>query len=274
MNRIARAGLLVAWTIGAIAAVGSTAEADAGLHAAIDGPQRGAANRARDIYRHPEGVLEFFGLNDNMTVVEAMPGPGGWWTEILAPYLRDRGRYYVAVPDQTKSAGEKRANAAFAAKLAAAPAIYGKVVVTHLDGDKQNIAPPGSADLVMTFRNLHDWLEQGVAEADIRAFYKALKPGGVFGIVDHRARVDRPLDPMAKSGYVRTDFAVKLIEAAGFKLAGSSEINANPKDDTEHPEGVWTLPPTLRLKDKDRAKYLAIGESDRFTLKFIKPASP
>jgi len=260
----------------AMLAVGraQAAEPDAALHASIDGPQRGIANRARDIYRHPEGVLEFFGLRDNLTVVEVMPGAGGWWTEILAPYLHDHGRYYVAVPDQTHTPGEQRQNTAFATKLAGNPALYGKIIVTHLDGDKRDIAPPGSADLIITFRNLHDWLMQGKAEDDMRAFYKALKPGGVFGIVDHRARLDLPFDPKTKSGYVRPEFAIKLVEAAGFKLAGSSEINANPKDDTVHPEGVWTLPPTLRLKDQDRAKYLAIGESDRFTLKFVKPAAP
>lgn len=260
----------------AIASLGSARAAsdDARLQAAIDGPQRDAAHRARDVYRHPGGVLEFFGLRDRMTVVEVMPGADGWWTEILAPYLRAHGRYYVALPDQTHRPGEQRGNAAFSGKLAAGPALYDKIVVTHLDRDRQDIAPPGSADLVITFRNLHDWLAQGVAEADIRAFYRALKPGGLFGIVDHRARTDRPIDPKAESGYVRPDFAIKLIEAAGFKLAGSSEINANPKDDTDHPEGVWTLPPTMRLKDRDRAKYLAIGESDRFTLKFVKPATP
>jgi predicted methyltransferase len=239
----------------------------------LAGTQRSDKNVARDVYRHPGAVLSFFGLRDNMTVVEIWPGSGGWWTEILAGYLAEHGRYYAALADDASSEGSRKENAAFKAKLAGDPAIYGKVVTTTLKGDDAEIAPPGSVDLVLTFRNLHDWLKQGTAEGDIRAFYRALKPGGTLGMVDHRADPAAPVDPQAKNGYVNEAFAIALVEKAGFKLAGRSEVNDNPKDTKDYPEGVWTLPPTLRLKDQDRAKYLAIGESDRFTLKFVKPGS-
>jgi predicted methyltransferase len=148
------------------------------------------------------------------------------------------------------------------------------VIVTELEPPgKVDIAPPGSADLVLTFRNVHDWMHEGDAQDVFNAMYKALKPGGILGVVDHRANPNAPQDLKALSGYVRQDYMVKLAEQAGFKLVGESEINANPRDDRNHPAGVWTLPPTLRLKDKERAKYLAIGESDRMTLKFVKPAT-
>jgi predicted methyltransferase len=255
-----------------LAAPSLAADGDnAKLHAAVAGSQRTEANRARDVYRHPEEELRFLGLKDDMTVIEIMPGAGGWWTEILAPYLRDQGRYYVALPDTTHSAGEQRANAAFTAKIGADPAIYDKVTLTHFDGDRLDVAPPGSADLIMTFRNLHDWMAQGVAEGSLKAFYRALKPGGIFGIEDHRAFADKPQDPKAGTGYIRQDYAIALIEAAGFKFVASSELLANPKDTKDYPAGVWTLPPTFRLKDQDRDKYIAIGEADNFLLKFAKP---
>jgi len=247
------------------------AAGDPGLEPIIDGPQRSAANRARDAARHPLQELTFFGLKSKMTVVEIWPG-GGWWTEILAPYLHDHGTYYVAQPPGDQLPQEERAGLdRFAGKLKANPSIYGKVQVTALWGDQFAIAPPGSADLVVTFRNLHNWMAQGTAEATFRAFYLALKPGGMLGIEDHRGRTDRPQDPQAKDGYVREDYAIALAEKTGFILAGRSEMGANPRDTKDYPEGVWTLPPTLRLGDKDREKYLAIGESDHFTLLFMKP---
>lgn len=239
------------------------------LQATIDGPQRGPANRPRDRYRHPAETLAFLGLAPGQTVVEITPG-GGYWTEILAPYLKEHGHYIAALGTGT-SAEARETNAAFAAKLAADPAAYGGVEVRQFGGDAYEIAPPGGADLVLTFRNLHNWMHAGTAEAAFRAFFKALKPGGMLGIEDHRGRTDQPQDPQARTGYVRQDAAVALAEAAGFKLAGSSEANANPLDTKDWPAGVWTLPPTLRLKDQDRAKYEAIGESDRFLLKFVKP---
>ncbi len=241
------------------------------LKAAIDGPARSPANKARDAARHPLQELTFFGLRPNMTVVEIWPG-GGWWTEILAPYLKDHGAYYVAQVDrQTLNPQGQKNYDKFLDKLKATPAAYDKVHVTTLWGDKFAIAPPRSVDLIVTFRNLHNWMEDGTAEATLRTFFKALKPGGMLGIDDHRGRTDKPQDPKAPDGYVRQDYAIALAEKVGFHLAGSSEINANPRDTKDYPEGVWTLPPTLRLGEKDKEKYLAIGESDVFTLLFVKP---
>ena len=156
------------------------------------------------------------------------------------------------------------------ARLQAQPDLYGRVVVTQFNAGLHEIAPPGSADYVLTFRNLHNWVERNEAEGALRAFHKALKPGGILGVVDHRGRTDQTQEAQMKSGYLRQDYAVALIEKAGFRLLGASEANANPQDTKDHPAGVWTLPPTYRLKDQDREKYRAIGESDRFTLKFVK----
>jgi predicted methyltransferase len=253
-----------------MAATAASAD-DSKLAALVAGPQRSAQNRVRDPYRHPGETLAFFGLRDDMTVVEIWPGGSGWWTEILAPYLAQRGRLYEAMPNPAASDEARGGNAAFAAKMAAAPQLYGKVITTTLDGDRDAIAPDGTADLVLTFRNLHDWVPHGAAEAALRAMYRALKPGGVLGVEDHRASPALPQDPEAKSGYLREDYTIALVEKIGFKFAGRSEVNANPKDTKDYPAGVWTLPPTLRLKDQDRAKYVAIGESDRYTLKFVKP---
>jgi predicted methyltransferase len=241
------------------------AQPDPALAAIIDGPQRSEANKARDRYRHPLEVLTFFGIKADSNVVEIMPGKPGYWVEILAPYLNDRGHYTV-------SGSADRDLAPMKARIAAAPELYGKTVLTGFTGGAQEVAPPGSADFVLTFRNLHDWMRAGTAQEAFRAFYKALRPGGILGIADHRGRPDQPQDPQAKSGYVRQDYTIALAEKAGFKLIGSSEIDANPKDTKDYPEGVWTLPPTYRLGDQDREKYAAIGESDRFVLKFEKPA--
>jgi predicted methyltransferase len=243
---------------------------DAKLQAAIADPNRAEANRARDQFRHPLETLEFFGLRDNMKVVEILPG-GGWWTEILAPYLKDRGVYYAAVHDRTAYEGAQRAVAGFRTKFKANAALYGNIVETEFNGDLHEIAPPGSVDMVVSFRNLHNWLEAGTADGAYRAFFRALKPGGILGIKDHRARTDLSEAETLKAGYVREQTAIALAEKAGFRFAGRSEANANPKDTKDHPAGVWSLPPTYRLGDTDRAKYAAIGESDRFTLKFIKP---
>ena len=239
---------------------------DPGLQQAIAAPLRSPGNRARDIYRHPAEVLSFFGVKPDSVVVEIDPGASGYWTEILAPYLKAKGRYIAANPEPVSDEA-KRGNAGFAAKIAADPAAYGAVETTTLAA----IAPPGSADFVLTFRNLHNWMKSGEAEATLKSFYAALKPGGVLGIVDHRASAATPQDPKALSGYVRQDYAIKLIEGVGFHFVAASEANANPRDTKDYPKGVWTLPPTYRLKDVDRAKYQAIGESDRFTLKFVKP---
>ena len=260
--------VLIALAIVAFSPMQPAAQDDAGttsaLKAAIEGPQRSDANKARDKYRHPLETLTFFGIKPDMTVVEISPGTG-WYTEILAPFLKDHGKLYEAVGG---GAGAKT----FDEKLKADPAVYSQVIVTTLQPPAETeIAPAGSADMVLTFRNVHDWLPRGTTDDFFKAFYRALKPGGVLGITDHRADPSQPQDPKAKNGYVRQDYMVQLAEQAGFKLDGASEINANPKDPRNQP--VWNLPPTLRQGDKDRDKYLAIGESDRMTLKFVKPAT-
>jgi predicted methyltransferase len=238
---------------------------DPALAALVNGPQRSEVNKLRDRYRHPLEVLTFFGVKASSNVVEIVPGKAGYWTEILGPYLKDRGRY-------TASGDSERDIAPLKARIAANPELYGKTSITEFGSGDQDIAPPGSADFVLTFRNIHDWMRDGTADAAFRAFYRALKPGGVLSLEDHRGRPDQPQDPQAKSGYVRQDYAIALAEKAGFKFIGSSEVNANPKDLKDYPEGVWTLPPTYRLKDQDREKYAAIGESDRFVLMFRKPS--
>jgi predicted methyltransferase len=262
----------------AVALAGAPAGASAqgvdsgALQALVAGAQRGEANRARDVYRHPLEVLTFFGVADNSSVVEILPGASGYWTEILAPYLKAHGRYIAANGDKDSSAPEvQKDNAGFAAKLAADPAIYDKTEVAEFHPGVKELAPAGTADFVLTFRNIHNWMAAGTADQSFASFFKALKHGGVLGVEEHRGRADQPQDPLAKSGYVRQDYAIALAEAAGFKFAGASEVNANPKDTKDYPTGVWTLPPTYRLKDQDREKYAGIGESDRFILKFVKP---
>src|SRR5262245_12598196 len=246
----------------------------AAIDAALAGPQRSEANKARDVYRHPKETLTFFGLRRDMTVVELWPGTGGWYTEVLGPVLQDKGKLYAAHVDPAEATPNARDGlASYKAKLAANPAAYGNVTVTVLWGNGAEVAPPGSADMVVTFRNIHNWMGRGWAPEVFAAAYKALKPGGVFGVEEHRGNPAVPQDPKAASGYVNEDYAIKMIEAAGFKLVGRSEINANPRDTKDYEKGVWTLPPNYRLGDVDRAKYAAIGESDRFTLKFVKPAS-
>jgi predicted methyltransferase len=246
------------------------AQQGAGLERWAQAPHRTARNVARDGQRHPLEVLEFFGVREGHTVVEILPGSAGYYMEILAPYLKEKGRYIAADRDELAPPQYRADHARLLARLKAEPALYGKVVVTRFNADRHDIAPPGSADFVLTFRNLHNWIERNETEGALRAFHRALKPGGILGVVDHRGRSDLPQQAQMKSGYVREDYAIALIEKAGFRLAGRSEVNANPRDTKDHPAGVWTLPPTYRLKDQDRAKYQAIGESDRFTLKFVK----
>ena len=224
----------------------------------------------RDPHRHPLETLAFFGVREDSTVVEILPGSGGSSMEFLAPWLKDKGRYIAANRDELAVSPYKEDHQKLLERLKAEPALYGRVLVTKFNGDRHDIAPPGSADFVLTFRNLHNWMERGEVEAALRAFHMALKPGGVLGVVDHRGRTDLSQEAQMKSGYVREDAAIAIIEKAGFRLAGKSEVNANAKDSKDHPEGVWTLPPTYRLKEQDRAKYAAIGESDRFTLKFAR----
>lgn len=255
----------------ASACAGSPADTSSALDAALAGSHRSEANRARDIYRHPKETLEFFGLRDDMKVIELWPG-GGWYTEVLAPVLRERGKLIAAYADPAKGAYYTRSRAAFEDKLKASPALYDRVeVITFHPPESVTLGDAGTADMVLTFRNLHNWMQNGKLDPVVLAAYRALKPGGIFGVVEHRARPDADEATVAKSGYVREDQAIRIAESVGFKLVAKSEINANPKDTKDHPQGVWTLPPAYRLGDVDKAKYAAIGESDRMTLKFIKP---
>jgi predicted methyltransferase len=240
------------------------------LDAVLGGSWRSAPNKARDIYRHPKATLQFFGLQPDQTVIEITPG-AGWYSEILAPLLRDNGHYIAAVTDN--SAEAKQNVATLRAKFAADPAEYGKATIATFNPQTPVLGPAASADMVLTFRNVHNWTMAGTAPAMFKAFFAVLKPGGVLGVVDHRAASGATLDSVKESGYLPTDYVIKLATEAGFKLDEQSEINANPKDTKDYPKGVWTLPPTLTLGDQDRAKYLAIGESDRMTLRFVKVAA-
>ena len=206
-----------------------------------------------------------------MRVLEVWPADG-WYTEIIAPLVNAHGKYYAAqyAPDPA-SPYIGRLLQGFRDKLAAHPELYSGVEITSFAQDGREIAPPGSVDLVVSFRNVHNWMAQGWAPQAFALMYRALRPGGVLGVVEHRGTPGVAQDPKAKSGYVGEDYAVKLIEAQGFRLEAASEVNANPKDTKDYEQGVWTLPPVYRLGDKDRERYAAIGESDRFTLKFVKP---
>ncbi len=237
-----------------------TATADR-IDEALAGSHRSAANRARDAWRHPRQTLLFFGVRPEMTLIEITPSPG-WYTEVLAPLMRDRGRYVAAMPSQGGDA--------YRAMLAAAPQLYDKVEIAPFEPG-QPIVPDGTADMVVTFRNIHNWMARSTAEQAFASMFRALKPGGVLGVVEHRAAPQAPLDPRARTGYVNQAWAIRMIEAQGFRLVATSEINANKKDTKDYPRGVWTLPPVFAEGDKDREKYAAIGESDRFTLKFVKP---
>ena len=242
------------------------------LEQVLDGAHR-QADKARDAYRHPAETLAFFQVEPEMTVVEIWPGAGGWYTAILAPWLRDHGTFYAAqFPADSGVDFYQRALRRYIEKLEAHPALYDQVNITHLGPPEHtDIAPAESADRVLTFRNVHNWAKAGTAEAAFESFFRALKPGGVLGVVEHRAPAGRPLAEQIESGYMTEAYVIKQAEKAGFMLEANASINANPADDTEHPAGVWTLPPTLRLGEQDRARYLDIGESDRMTLRFRKP---
>lgn len=263
---------------GAAATAGTDEATMAALKAALAGAHRSEANRARDAARHPIETLSFFGLRADMTVVELWPGGGGWYTEILAPTLRERGKLIATNFDASGVTDPNdyraRVSKAFAEKLAAGPELYDRVGVVMVSPPAPFVlAPAGSVDLVLTFRNSHGWIEDGTAPAVYKAAFDALRPGGVLGVVQHRARPDDARDPkvIADGGYVREDSLIATIEAVGFKLDAKSEINANPRDTKDYEQGVWTLPPNLRLGEVDKEKYAAIGESDRMTLRFVKP---
>jgi predicted methyltransferase len=248
----------------------------AALDSALAGPHRSDRNKARDQYRHPKETLAFFGLRRDMTVVEIWPG-GGWYTEILAPVLKGKGRLYAAQYGPHAIAEyQPKEDATLLDKAKKYPDVFGEVKFTALwsPGDLA-IAPPGSADLVVTFRNVHNWVNPDYKQDAAKlfgAFFTALKPGGVLGVVDHRWPDAKTEDPKAENGYVSQERVMALAKGAGFEFVGSSEVNRNPRDSHDHPNGVWSLPPDLSVKPgEDRQKYLDIGESDRLTLKFRKP---
>ncbi|HET6804094.1 MAG TPA: methyltransferase [Frateuria sp.] len=243
------------------------------LDRVVAGPWRPADQRARDVWRHPKETLEFFELRPDQTVIEITPG-GGWYAQILAPLLRDNGHYIAAEKQASTDAEAGEDDSALRKLFAAHPAQFDQATIVSFDPRAPVFGPPGSADRVLTFRNAHNWATDGTAAAMFRAFYAVLKPGGVLGVVDHRADADATPEEVKGSGYLPVAYVVRLATDAGFVLDGRSEVNANPRDDHDHPKGVWTLPPTLALGEKDKATYQAIGESDRMTLRFVKPEAP
>lgn len=273
LSRLATVAATLLCLLGA-ATVRADTSVGAQLDAALAGDHRTPAYVARDQYRHPKETLMFFGIRPDMTVVEVWPS-GGWYTEILAPFLSTHGAYYAAwfatASDKTPDY-LKRIEKQFDAKAAARPDIYGKMIKTYLLAPAYvDAAPKGSADMVLTFRNVHNWAKAGNADAMFKVFYDVLKPGGILGVVDHRAAPGTPFDRQIGSGYLTEQYVIETAQKAGFRLVGWSDVNSNPRDSKDYPDGVWTLPPTLALGDQDRDRYLAIGESDRMTLKFVKP---
>ncbi|MGQ4277089.1 class I SAM-dependent methyltransferase [Pseudidiomarina sp. E22-M8] len=241
-----------------------------------DNPTRSANNLKRDMYRNPIETLRFFGVEPDMTVVEIWPG-AGWYTEILAPYLQENGKLYAAHFAQSETRDYYvNSRKQFVERVAKDPA-FSDIIITEFAPDADSeIAPPGSADRVLTFRNLHNWyMNSGTdgVQAAFATFYTALKPGGILGVVDHRLPENRPDTHMDSSGYIKQSLAIDAAEAAGFEFVDASEINVNSEDTADYPRGVWTLPPTLGLGEENLERYLEIGESDRFTLKFKKPES-
>ncbi len=242
----------------------------------LNGHWRSEANKARDTYRHPRETLAFFGLKPGQTVVELTPG-GGWYSEILAPLLKGQGKLVAAVMDPTTAEKEgtqkylAKGNTALRDKFAADADRYGEVEVREFALTTPKFGEPGSADLVLTFRNVHNYMMWKNDAQMFKAAFEVLKPGGVLGVTDHRAAPGADMEKIKDSGYIPEEYVTKLATDAGFTLLGKSEINANPKDTKDYEKGVWTLPPSLALGDKDKEKYVAIGESDRMTLKFMKP---
>lgn len=238
------------------------------LDTVVSSAQRSDKNRKRDVYRHPAQTLGFFGLKPEMTVVELWPG-GGWYTEILAPLLAPKGQLVVTNFDPAGTGRMAESGKAALERYKARPEVFSKVQFALITPPaKLELGPDNSADLVLTFRNIHNWAMNGYEDKVYAAAYRVLKPNGIFGVEEHRADPKAKLDP--KTGYMNEEAVIKAIEAAGFKLVAKSEINSNPKDTKDYPAGVWTLPPTLTEGDKDKDRYLTIGESDRMTLKFQK----
>ncbi len=267
--------LLLACTLLLAASCSTTSTREttaAALDTILAGSQRSPENSARDRYRHPKETLLFFGIRPEMKVLEVWPEPG-WYTAVIAPLLREKGKYYAAViAEDPSSKYITHRLEEYRSRLAARADLYDRVAVVSFPADGGDAVPPGSVDMVLTFRNIHNWMARDQASQAFRTMFRALKPGGILGVVEHRGNPAVPQDPKAKSGYVNEDYAIQLIESVGFRLEAKSEVNANPNDTKDYEQGVWTLPPTYRLGEKDKAKYTEIGESDRFTLKFVKPA--
>lgn len=279
IQRALRAPLLLTFALLAACATPAP-DSDAGgaqLRSAIESPLRTEPNRARDGARHPYETLRALGLRPDQTVIEIAPG-GGWYTEIIAPYLRERGHYVAALyVDEAATPAETEAQFAkarerFDAKFTRAPDRYGRIAVGSLRArGLADVGAPGSADTVLTFRNIHNWIADDHFDDALRSFYAVLKPGGVLGVEEHRAAPGTSLERIVASGYVPEAYVIEHARAAGFELASRSEANANPRDTKDHANGVWSLPPTLRGGATDRERFIAIGESDRMTLKFVKP---
>jgi len=255
-------GLMIYFSNSALAA---TVQKNSQLEASISGSWRTEENRVRDKYRHPLETLTFFGVKPSATVVELIPGGKLWYAEILAPYLRDKGHYIAAnVKSDREDVGQKE-------RLAANPAQFDKAVVREFSFKEPDFGAENSADFFLTFRNVHNFAMNHVESNLFAAAFKVLKHGGVLGVVDHRAPEGKSLEEVLKTGYLPETYVIELAQKAGFKLIARSDVNNNPKDTKDYPGGVWTLPPNFAEKDVDREKYTAIGESDRFTLKFVKP---
>ena len=267
----------------AVSAAATAATPDPVLVDVVAGDWRKPDDRARDAARHPVESLTFWGLKPGMTILEVQPG-GGWWTDILAPYAaRTGGKYYATGPDIENPDLSKRGReirGQMEKKFADGKNLYGEVGIVNW-GTSSKPLPSNQYDFILVARSIHGWMRnEGMVEKAMTEFFNALKPGGVLAIEQHRANPG-PQDPEAKSGYVTEAYVLEQAGKAGFKLDGRSEINANPKDTKDHPFGVWTLPPA-RISvaygsgkdpdpDFDHAPYDAIGESDRMTLRFVKP---
>jgi predicted methyltransferase len=269
---LALAGIGLAVTAAAVTARDMRPADRTALKAALAAPSRTPANIARDRYRHPLETLGFFGVRASDTVVEIWPS-GGWYTEVLAPYLRrGGGTYYAASMGANGQNGVRRL-------MEANPQLYGAIRLAAFPAFEasETRVPDGSADIVLTFRNVHNWQmgyqrnSQPYSAEAFRQMYRMLRPGGTLGVVDHRLPENASAERERTSGYLKVSTVRRLAEEAGFRLVGSSEVNANPRDTADWPQGVWTLPPALRLGAQDRERYLAIGESDRMTLKFVRP---
>jgi predicted methyltransferase len=281
MNEAPAADVAAASDPAADAAAADLASRDAQtdpLDAILAGDWRDPKNTPRDSWRHPRETLAFFGVGASQRVIEIAPG-GGWYTEILAPLAQGKGTYVGVMTAPASFDDEKTRtfytdmNARLREKLAAREDIYGRATLIEIDPATPVLGEPGSADAVLTFRNVHNWTDDGVEKQMFQAFFDVLAPGGVLGVVEHRAAAGKTLEEVKGSGYVPQDYVIQLATDAGFVLEEQSEINANPADTKDHPNGVWTLPPVNAHDEADAAKYAAIGESDRMTLRFRKPAA-